>query len=109
MGPLTGRGAGYCAGYNVPGYANPGFGGGFGMGRGRGGWGGGGRGWRNQFYATGMPGWMRYGAAPAWGASPVAPVPGPEQEAEYLRAQAEQLQAELDAISERLSELEGGK
>ena len=23
MGPMTGRGAGYCAGYNVPGYMNP--------------------------------------------------------------------------------------
>jgi len=22
-GPMTGRGAGFCAGYNVPGYANP--------------------------------------------------------------------------------------
>jgi len=23
MGPMTGRAAGYCAGYNVPGYMNP--------------------------------------------------------------------------------------
>lgn len=23
MGPMTGRGAGYCAGFEVPGYANP--------------------------------------------------------------------------------------
>jgi len=31
MGPMTGRAAGYCAGYPVPGYANPGFfGGGYG-------------------------------------------------------------------------------
>ena len=43
MGPMTGRAAGYCAGYNVPGYMNPvgrrfgmGFGPGFGRGRGRG-------------------------------------------------------------------------
>lgn len=107
---MTGRGAGSCAGYGVPGYANPGFRGGFGMGRGRGGgWMGGGRGRRNQFYATGMPGWMRYGAAPAWGVPPVAPVPAPEQEAEFLRAGAQRLQAELDAIAERLSELDGGK
>jgi len=33
-GPMTGRGAGYCAGYATPGYTNGGFG--FGMGRGRG-------------------------------------------------------------------------
>jgi len=32
MGPMTGRGAGYCAGYGAPGYANPMPGRGFGMG-----------------------------------------------------------------------------
>ncbi len=37
MGPMTGRGAGFCAGYGAPGYANPaGYGGGYGRGRGRG-------------------------------------------------------------------------
>ena len=38
MGPMTGRGAGYCAGYSVPGFANPAFGRGlvFGFGRGLG-------------------------------------------------------------------------
>ena len=41
MGPMTGRGAGYCAGFNMPGYANslpgrPGIGLGRGMGRGMG-------------------------------------------------------------------------
>ncbi len=37
MGPMTGRGAGYCAGFSVPGFMNP-MGGrlGLGMGRGRG-------------------------------------------------------------------------
>jgi hypothetical protein len=36
LGPMTGRAAGYCAGYSVPGYMNPipGFGFGFGFGRG---------------------------------------------------------------------------
>ena len=45
LGPMTGRAAGYCAGYPVPGFMNPmpGFGRGFGYGRG---WGRGyGRGW----------------------------------------------------------------
>lgn len=116
MGPMTGRGAGYCAGYGVPGYANPVPGYGFGMGRGRGGgWGGGwgrGRGWRNMYYATGLPGWARYGYAPAWGAPPAVPYgpygapPTPEQEAELLRTQAEWLQQQLDAISQRITELE---
>ena len=35
MGPMTGRAAGYCAGYPVPGYMNP-YGGGLGMGYGYG-------------------------------------------------------------------------
>jgi len=61
MGPMTGRAAGFCAGYGMPGYTNPipGRGLGMGFGRGRGFWGGGrggGRGWRNQSYATGVPG-----------------------------------------------------
>jgi len=33
MGPMTGRAAGYCAGYTAPGFANPFWGGGY---RGRG-------------------------------------------------------------------------
>jgi hypothetical protein len=39
-GPMTGRAAGYCAGYSVPGYINPrrGYGRGYGRGWGRG-WG----------------------------------------------------------------------
>jgi len=36
MGPMTGRGRGFCAGFNVPGYMNPGFRRGFGRGFGRG-------------------------------------------------------------------------
>jgi len=102
MGPMTGRGAGYCAGYDAPGYANPMPGRGFGMGWGRGrGWGGGrgrGRG--------------RFGYAPAWGAPPAAAYspygapPTPEQETGFLKSQAEMLKEELDAISQRIAELE---
>ena len=107
---MTGRGAGYCVGYDAPGYANPWPGRGFGMGRGRGG--GGGRGWRNMYYATGLPGWARYGYAPAWGPPPPAVYgaygapPTPEQETEFLKSQAEMLKQELDAISQRIAELE---
>ncbi|MBP7736900.1 MAG: DUF5320 domain-containing protein [Spirochaetes bacterium] len=57
-GPMTGRGAGLCAGNGAPGYMNPACG----RGRGSGGGGrgfGGGRGWRNMFYATGLPAWAR--------------------------------------------------
>ena len=38
MGRMTGRAGGYCAGFGVPGYANPGRGGGRGMGRSFGGY-----------------------------------------------------------------------
>ena len=110
MGPMTGRGAGYCAGYEAPGFANamPGFG------FGRGGFGGGGgRGyrWRNWYYATGLPGWARYGYGPAWGSPPVgaaAPygaAPTREQEAEMLKGQAEWLKQQLDQIGKRIEEL----
>ena len=114
MGPMTGRATGYCAGYNVPGYANPipgRFGGrpyGWGM---RGSWGGGGRGWRNQYYATGQPGWMRAGVAPAWETPPVgaapwgAPTLAPEQEMDALKQQADYLRTTLDDINQRLEEL----
>jgi hypothetical protein len=108
MGPMTGRGTGYCGGYGTPGYANPIPGRGFGMGRGRGG---GGRGWRRQYYATGLPGWARFGYAPAWGTPPAAygPYAAPptrEQETEFLKAQADALKEQLDAISQRIAELD---
>lgn len=53
---MTGRGAGYCNGFAMPGFENSAqFTGGFGCGFGRG------RGFRRMFYATGVPGWARYG------------------------------------------------
>jgi hypothetical protein len=36
MGPMTGRGRGFCAGFKTPGYASPGFGRGTESGRGKG-------------------------------------------------------------------------
>jgi len=83
QGPMTGRGAGYCAGYGAPGFASPGPGGGFGGGRswgGRGGWR-----HRNWFGASGLPGWMRaWAGAPDFTEEPPAPtgqrlaaLPGP--------------------------------
>ncbi|MBM3188771.1 MAG: hypothetical protein FJZ90_08635 [Chloroflexi bacterium] len=103
MGPMTGRAAGYCAGYGVPGFANPVVWGGMG----RGFWGrGGGRGWRHWYYATGLPAWARWGAAfppvVPWG---VPPKVKPEDEAEALREQAEYLRGMLEDIQKRLEEL----
>lgn len=108
---MTGRRAGYCAGYDIPGYANPvpgrGYGRGWGM-RGRPwgfGWGGGGRGWRYRFYATGRPGWARYPYAYA-PAGDYPPPPTKEQELEALQQEAEWLKGQLDAISQRIADLE---
>lgn len=110
MGPMTGRGAGYCAGSGAPGYMNPGPGRGFGrggFGRG-GGWG---RGWRHMYHATGLPGWAGAGwgyGFPTYGAYPQAPVSA-EQEMEALRAQAEMLEGELSGLRKRMEELEAAR
>ena len=114
---MTGRAAGYCAGYPVPGFMNPIGGRGFGgWGRGRGG----GRGRRNWFYATGMPGWQRAATGmPAYGAPPVVPgqaVPYPaplgpatrEQELDALKGQAEYFEDALEGIKKRIDELQAG-
>jgi len=105
MGPMTGRAAGYCAGYGTPGFANPIPGRGFGMGRGFGGrgFGGGGHGWRHWFRATGLPGWQRFGGYPA-----PYQKPDPETEKQMLAEQAESMQSELDLIKKRLNEIESG-
>jgi hypothetical protein len=115
-GPMTGRSAGYCAGYPVPGYMNPVGGRGFfGRGMGRGG----GRGFRRWYYATGLPGWARTGFGyPAGGrvAQPYAgyplPVAGPiapEQEINVLKGQAESLQSALEEIRSRIEQLQSEK
>ena len=97
LGAMTGRAAGYCAGFNT----TPGFGGG-GFGRGGGfGWnnwggcGGFGRGRRNMFLATGVPGWARGDAALS-----------ETDEKQLLANQAQALQAQLDAIQKRQKALE---
>ncbi len=87
-GPLTGRGFGFCRGYG-PG---PGF---FG----------GGRGWRHMFYATGLPGWLRFG----WGGPGFLVEPPPETEKRLLEEEAEALKGELDEIRKRLDELDKEK
>jgi len=108
---MTGRGAGTCAGFGMPGYANPiggrGYGRGFGMGFGRGFGRGGGRGWRHWFWATGLPGWARAG----WGVGANVPPMGmtDQDELEMLRAQSEQLQQNLQQINQRIDQIQSGK
>ena len=111
MGPMTGRAAGFCADYPVPGYMNPvGRRGYWGFGRGRRG----GRGRRNGFYATGLPGWARAGLRhPALGDPanpyidpPFVPEITPEQELAGLKQQAEYVQNTLDEINKRIEKLQ---
>lgn len=111
MGPMTGRGAGYCAGYAMPGTMNP-IGG-----RGFRGWGrGGGRGRRNRFHATGLTGWQRagmgwpaFGGRPAYGApygAGFTPAVSKEQELEALKGQTEYFEDALEGLRKRIDELQ---
>ena len=98
MGPMTGRAAGYCAGYDAPGYANSAPGRGYGRGMA---WrrGGGGRGW---------------GGGYAWPTQPVpvyapAPPPAPVEEKTFLEQEVAGLRAQLAYLEERLKDLEQTK
>jgi len=93
MGPMTGRGAGFCVGFAVPGYANP-VGYRFGFGRGRG--------FRRMFYATGLPGWARSGVQNISGAYFASDA----DEKEFLKRQAKFLENQLDDVKKRLEQLE---
>ena len=102
LGAMTGRAAGFCAGYPVPGYANPVGGRGY-FGQGRGFWGRGrgfgrGFGWAGAGY--GMP---AYGGAPY---GPGMPTATSEQELAGLKEQSQFLQKALTEISNRIEELE---
>jgi hypothetical protein len=48
-----------------------------------------------------LPGWARAGYGPYY-----APPPTEEQQVEFLKAQAQGLQEQLDAINKRLAEIE---
>ncbi len=96
-----------------------------------------GRGYRNMYYLTGVPGWLRFGYSPGWGGMPPAAqylqstgqlgqfmswigypggavggwpyyAPNREQELQALRAQKEALERQLETLAKRLEELEKG-
>ncbi|OGX17904.1 MAG: hypothetical protein A3K83_07930 [Omnitrophica WOR_2 bacterium RBG_13_44_8b] len=110
LGPMTGRAAGYCAGYSAPGYANPIPGRGWGLGYGRG-WG---RGFGRGFGFAGLParqGWAGYPyaygnpyTAPTYPANITA-----KQEADMLSEEARVMQEEIDAINNRIKDLESAQ
>ncbi len=122
MGPRTGRAAGYCAGYDRPGYTNDfgrggygggsgwGRGGGYGRGRGGGGWG------RGRGYGWGRGGGYGYGNGmgpavgqtpyPTWGAPPWGAAPTTEDELEMLKGEHENLKKILADIQKRIKDLQ---
>jgi len=108
LGPRTGRGRGYCSGFQAPGFMFPGpglgfyrdfgfgrgFGRGMGLGRGRGFW-------RSRF-----DGFWGY---PYFPLTPSPPQPGREDEAAWLADQAKILEQQLLQVQERLTELKKEK
>lgn len=111
-GPMTGRAAGYCAGYSVPGYINPrrGYSRGFRRGGGRGF----GRGWGRGFGR----GWYTYPPSATVQTAYLQPYPPepqqqtPEQEVTALEnyhkdlvAEKADLEKEMDDIKARIEEL----
>lgn len=112
LGPMTGRAAGFCAGFPVPGYMNPvgrfgrraaGYGRGPGLGLGAG------RGWRWRYYATGLP----FRARGYYPFDPAAVYPAAEDEQKYeaeaLSQEAKYLKEQLKEIEARLEELKRAK
>ncbi len=109
MGPMTGRGAGYCAGYQVPGYMNnavPGRGFGRGFGRGRG--------YGRRFVPNFVPNYqvvpnnqapsnvgMGYNSPSNQGTGVTK-----ENEIEYLKNTAQALKEDLKAVETRLEKLQ---
>ncbi len=98
QGPMTGGGRGYCAVALNSVDGRP-------LGR-RGSYGRGGGGFRNCFYATGLPGWMRVQKGmQAFGGFDRAV--SKDDEFAMLKNQAGYLKDELDAIQARVQDLEG--
>ena len=97
LGPRTGRRAGFCSGYDVPGYANPvvGYGRGFGFGRGWGRGFGRGRGfWWREYYPNSVP-YPRY----------TYPRESRDDEKTYLENLVKDLEEDLRRAKERLQEI----
>ncbi len=97
-GPMTGRAAGFCAGYSNPGYGNPVGGRGFGMGYGRGFGGGRGMGWGR------MARWGNYDMPLQYGEVPVQPTLMNEKT--ILQNRLQLLQKQVTDINKRIEELD---
>jgi len=94
-GPMTGRAAGYCAGYSVPGFMNPIGGYGKGWGRGRG------RGFGRGRIVYPAPVVVQPAYPPAY--QPVAQPQSPEQEVVALENYQKQLETEKADLEQEMS------
>jgi len=102
-GRMTGRGAGYCAGYNVPGYVSAGTARGLGLARGFRGGRGAGAGSRAGRPVGPPPAFIRN---PQFVDSQQSEDDIRDQELRNLRRVAEDLEDELDAVRGRIDQLE---
>jgi len=98
MGPMTGRAKGFCSGFNAPGFMNQGpWQGGF---RNRG------NGWGNR--GCGRNRWGQFQANPVFQTNYVMPN-NPEiiqqQEIDYLKNQAQNMEAALNQVRNRIQEI----
>ncbi len=98
QGAMTGGGRGYCAVALNSAGGRP-FGG-------RGFYGRGGRGFRNCFYLTGLPGWMRSQRG-MWAFGGFGRSLSKDDELAELKNQADYIKVDLEAIQGRIQELEG--
>ncbi len=89
QGSMTGRGMGYCAGFNTPGFVNQGYGRGMGRGFGRG------RGF----------GWRVKAIQPMPIQQMQPQVITEKQEKQYLKEELETLKQDMEEIQKRLKEL----
>jgi len=95
QGPMTGRAAGFCAGYPNPGYSRPRYGLGYGRG-----WG---RGFGRGYLGRGRRFWYRdYSELPY-------KQPNIDEEKTYLENIVKNLNDELKAVKERLNDLQKEK
>jgi len=94
QGPMTGRAAGFCAGFNAPGYANP-------MPRAR------------RFFRRGFGrGLRRWNITPVMQPAPVeqiVPVATKKEEIQYLEEEQKLIKQELQEIEKRLKEIKKEK
>jgi hypothetical protein len=102
MGPMTGRGEGYCVKVAIPGFINSLCGRGMGRGHGRGRGFGMGMAWRR--------GWAGAGSSSLRiSPNPCKPEIVPENEVEFLRNQAKYFSEALEGINKRIAEFETEK